>query len=123
AVRSAGGTPVKAKIVNRTANVDNILALVTEKTRAVFIANPNNPTGTYLPFDEVKRLHEGLPKRVLLVLDGAYAEYVRRNDYESGLELASVAANVVMTRTFSKIYGLAGLRIGWSYGPAAVADV
>jgi histidinol-phosphate aminotransferase len=123
AVRSAGGTPVKAKIVNRTANVDNILALVNEKTRAVFIANPNNPTGTYLPYDEVKRLQESLPKRVLLVLDGAYAEYVRRNDYESGLEFASTHDNVVMTRTFSKIYGLAGLRIGWSYGPPAVADV
>ncbi len=123
AIRACGATPVKARIKDRTANVDNILALVNEKTRIVFIANPNNPTGTYLPFDEVRRLHEGLPKRVILVLDGAYAEYVRRNDYESGIELAAAHENVVMTRTFSKIYGLAGLRIGWSYGPAAVADV
>lgn len=79
----------------------------------VFIANPANPTGTYLPFEEVRRLHAGLPKHVVLVLDGAYAEYVRRNDYESGLELVSSNENVVMTRTFSKIHGLPGLRIGW----------
>ena len=78
----------------------------------VFLANPNNPTGTYLPFNEVKRLHAGLPKTTLLVLDAAYAEYVRRNDYESGLELVATSDNVVMTRTFSKIYGLAGLAPG-----------
>ena len=89
----------------------------------VFLANPNNPTGTYLPFNEVKRLHAGLPKTTLLVLDAAYAEYVRRNDYESGLELVATSDNVVMTRTFSKIYGLAGLRLGWAYCPAHVADV
>ena len=74
----------------------------------VFLANPNNPTGTYVPFDEVKRLHAGLPKHVLFVIDAAYAEYVRRNDYESGIELVATSENVVMTRTFSKIYGLAG---------------
>jgi histidinol-phosphate aminotransferase len=88
----------------------------------VFLANPNNPTGTYLPFDEVKRLHAGLPANVLLVLDAAYAEYVRRNDYSSGLELALTAENVVMTRTFSKIHGLASLRLGWMFGPAHVID-
>ena len=88
----------------------------------VFLANPNNPTGTYLPFDEVKRLHAGLPPHVLLVVDAAYAEYVRRNDYESGIELVATSENVVMTRTFSKIYGLAALRLGWMYGPAHVVD-
>ena len=87
------------------------------------VINPNNPTGTYLPFSEVKRLHAGLPKRVLLVLDAAYAEFVRRNDYESGVELVSTFDNVVMTRTFSKIHGLAALRLGWAYCPAHVADV
>jgi histidinol-phosphate aminotransferase len=88
----------------------------------VFIANPNNPTGTYLPFDEVKRLREGLPADVLLVLDAAYAEYVRKNDYESGIELVATTANTVMTRAFSKVYGLAYLRLGWAYCPTEVAD-
>jgi histidinol-phosphate aminotransferase len=107
---------------NFTADVDAILARVSEKTKIVFLANPNNPTGTYLPFDEVKRLHRGLPGSVLLVLDAAYAEYVRRNDYESGIELVATSDNVVMTRTFSKIYGLAAVRLGWLYGPAHVVD-
>lgn len=122
AIRSAGGTPVVAPETNFTADVDVILARVNEKTRVIFLANPNNPTGTYLPFREVRRLHAALPRRVLLVIDAAYAEYVRRNDYESGIELAGSAENVVMTRTFSKIYGLAGLRLGWGYGPAHVID-
>ncbi len=87
--------------------MDAILAAVTAKTKIVFLANPNNPTGTYLPFEEVRRLHAGLPKHVLLVLDAAYAEYVRRNDYEAGVELVAGAQNVVMTRTFSKMHGLA----------------
>jgi histidinol-phosphate aminotransferase len=95
---------------------------VTERTRIVFLANPNTPTGTYVPFDEVKRLHRGLPPRALLVLDAAYAEYVRRNDYESGIELVATSENVVMCRTFSKIHGLAALRLGWMYGPAHVVD-
>ena len=95
---------------------------MTPKTKVVFLANPNNPTGTYLPFDEVKRLHKGLPPHVLLVLDAAYAEYVRRNDYEAGIELVATSENVVMCRTFSKIYGLAALRLGWMYGPAHVVD-
>ena len=95
---------------------------MTPKTKMVFLANPNNPTGTYVPFDEVKRLHNGLPPHVLLVLDAAYAEYVRRNDYEAGIELVATSENVVMTRTFSKIHGLAALRLGWMYGPAHVVD-
>ena len=118
----AGATPVVAEETEYTANVDAILAKVTPRTKMVFLANPNNPTGTYIPFDEVKRLHAGLPKHVLLVIDAAYAEYVRRNDYESGIELVATNENVVMTRTFSKIYGLAGLRLGWIYAPAHVAD-
>jgi histidinol-phosphate aminotransferase len=88
----------------------------------VFLANPNNPTGTYLPFDEIKRLHKGLPPHVLFVIDAAYSEYVQRNDYESGIELVATSDNVVMTRTFSKIHGLAALRLGWMYGPAHVID-
>ena len=122
AIRAAGGTPVVAPEKNLATDVDAILKRVTEKTRVVFIANPNNPTGTYIPFDEVRRLHAGLPSDVILVLDAAYAEYVRRNDYESGIELAATADNVVMTRTFSKIHGLAGLRIGWCYAPAQIVD-
>ena len=122
AIRAAGGTPVVAPETGLTADVDAILARVSAKTRVVFLANPNNPTGTYIPFKEVRRLHAALPSQVLLVLDAAYAEYVRRNDYESGVELAGTADNVVMTRTFSKIYGLAGLRLGWGYGPAHLID-
>lgn len=122
AILAAGGKPVIVPEKDYTANVDGILAAVTPKTKIVFLANPNNPTGTYLPFDEVKRLQAGLPGHVLLVLDAAYAEYVRRNDYASGLELVAESENVVMTRTFSKIYGLANLRIGWLYGPAHVLD-
>ena len=121
-ILAAGGTPVIVPERNLTADVDAILARVTERTKIVFLANPNNPTGTYLPFEEVRRLHAGLPPHVLLVLDAAYAEYVRRNDYSSGLELVATSDNVVMTRTFSKIYGLALLRLGWCYAPAHVAD-
>lgn len=122
AIKAAGATPVIAPEKNLTTDVDAILERVTPKTRMVFLANPNNPTGTYLPFDEVRRLHAGLPSNVLLVLDAAYAEYVRRNDYESGMELAATADNVIMSRTFSKIYGLANLRLGWAFGPAHVMD-
>jgi len=116
-------TPVIVPEKNRKADVDGMLARVTPKTRLVYLANPNNPTGSYLPYDEVKRLHAGLPPNALLVIDAAYAEYVRKNDYEAGIELVSTSNNVVMTRTFSKIYGLAGLRVGWAYCPAHVADV
>jgi histidinol-phosphate aminotransferase len=122
ATLGAGATPVVAAEKNHTADVDPILSAVTERTRIVFLANPNNPTGTYVPFDEVKRLHRGLPPRALLVLDAAYAEYVRRNDYESGIELVATSENVVMCRTFSKVHGLAALRLGWMYGPAHVVD-
>ncbi|MBW3096528.1 histidinol-phosphate transaminase [Pseudohoeflea coraliihabitans] len=119
-ITAAGAVPVVVPESNLTADVDAILAAVTERTKLVFLANPNNPTGTYLPFSEIRRLQSGLPKDVLLVLDAAYAEYVRRNDYEAGIELVASSENVVMTRTFSKIHGLAGLRIGWMYAPEAV---
>lgn len=120
ATLGTGAKPVVAAETDYTANVDAILAAVTKRTKVVFLANPNNPTGTYISFDEVKRLHRGLPPQVLLVLDAAYAEYVRRNDYESGIELVATNENVVMTRTFSKIHGLAALRLGWMFGPAHV---
>lgn len=122
ATLAAGGKPVVVPERAFTADVDAILAAVTPRTRIVYLANPNNPTGTYLPFTEVRRLHAGLPPRVLLVLDAAYAEYVRRNDYESGIELVATSENVVMTRTFSKVYGLAALRLGWMYAPTVVVD-
>jgi len=107
---------------NFTADVDAILKAVTPRTKLVWLANPNNPTGTYLPFDEVKRLRAGLPSHVLLVLDAAYADYVSRNDYEMGLELVATSENTVMTHTFSKIHGLASLRIGWMFAPAHIID-
>jgi len=122
ATMGTGAKAIAAAEKDFTANVDAILNAVTPKTKMVFLANPNNPTGTYVPFDEVKRLQKGLPGNVLLVLDAAYAEYVQRNDYESGIELVATTDNVVMTRTFSKIYGLASLRLGWMYGPAHVVD-
>jgi len=122
ATLGTGAKPIEAPETEFTADVDAILKRVTAKTKVVFLANPNNPTGTYLPFDEVKRLHKGLPPNVLFVLDAAYAEYVQRNDYEAGLELVATSENVVMTRTFSKIHGLAALRLGWMVGPAHVID-
>jgi histidinol-phosphate aminotransferase len=122
ATMGTGAKAVAAREKKFTADVDAILQAVSPRTKIVFLANPNNPTGTYVPFDEVKRLHKELPANVLLVLDAAYAEYVQRNDYESGIELVATTDNVVMTRTFSKIYGLAALRLGWMYGPAHVVD-
>jgi histidinol-phosphate aminotransferase len=122
ATMGTGAKAIAAQEKNFTADVDAILRAATPRTKIVFLANPNNPTGTYIPFDEVKRLRKGLPADVLLVLDAAYAEYVQRNDYESGIELVATTDNVVMTRTFSKIYGLAALRLGWMYGPAHVVD-
>lgn len=115
--------PVEVPEPQLRLGVDDVLKRVTGRTRIVFIANPNNPTGTYVPVSEMRRLHSGLPKTALLVIDAAYAEYVRRNDYEAGIELVSTSDNVIMTRTFSKAYGLAGIRIGWGYCPQAVADV
>jgi histidinol-phosphate aminotransferase len=122
ATLGTGAKPVVAAERDHTANIDAIIKAVTPKTKVVFLANPNNPTGTYVPFDEVRRLHHALAPNVLLVLDAAYAEYVQRNDYESGIELVATSENVVMIRTFSKIYGLAALRLGWLYGPAHVVD-
>ena len=122
ATMGTGAKAIAAPEKDFTADVDAILKAVTPRTKIVFLANPNNPTGTYVPFDEVKRLQKSLPAHVLLVLDAAYAEYVQRNDYESGIELVATTDNVVMTRTFSKIYGLASLRLGWMYGPAHVVD-
>lgn len=104
-------------------DIDAMLAAVTPKTRIVFIANPNNPTGTMLNREEMARLHAGLPDNVLLVIDAAYAEYVTAKDYEAGIDLVARHDNVVITRTFSKLYGLAGLRLGWVYAPAAICDV
>lgn len=121
--RSVGALPVKCAEPELRFHVDNALARVSEKTRIVFIANPNNPTGSCISADELARLRAELPDHVLLVIDAAYAEYVLRNDYTPGTELVDAGANVVMTRTFSKIYGLAALRLGWAYCPPAIADV
>ena len=120
---TVGATPVSAPETDLTANVDALLAAVTDRTRIVFLANPNNPTGTYLPKDEVARLRAGLPDRTLLVIDAAYAEFVSRNDYDPGNELVDACDNVVMTRTFSKIFGLGALRLGWAYCPPHITDV
>ncbi len=123
AAMAAGATPVTAPETDLRADVDALLAAVTERTRIVFLANPNNPTGSYLDKASVKRLQAGLPEDVLLVLDAAYAEYVEAADYEAGAELVASTNNTVMTRTFSKIYGLAAVRLGWAYGPDSVIDV
>jgi histidinol-phosphate aminotransferase len=122
AILARGATPVVAPERDLTADVDEILSRVSAATRMVFLANPNNPTGTYLSVDEIKRLRAGLPPNVLLVLDAAYAEYVSAKDYEPGIGLVAATENTVMTRTFSKVYGLASLRIGWAYCPEAIAD-
>jgi histidinol-phosphate aminotransferase len=121
--KGVGATPVAAPEKNYTTDVDAMLAKLTPRTRMVCLANPNNPTGSYISKDEVRRLHAGLPPDVLLVIDAAYAEYVSRNDYEAGVALVDAAQNVVMCRTFSKIYALGGLRLGWMYGPPAIVDV
>jgi histidinol-phosphate aminotransferase len=116
-------TPVEVPERNLVFDVDATLKRANERTRVVFIANPNNPTGTYVTASEVRRLHAGLPKTTVLVIDAAYAEYVRKSDYEAGIELVRSSDNVIMTRTFSKAYGLAGIRIGWGYCPKEIADV
>jgi histidinol-phosphate aminotransferase len=103
-------------------NVDEILSRVTARTRLVLIASPNNPCGTYLPRAELHRLHGALPGNAILVVDAAYGDYVVAEDYDCGLELARRADNVFVTHTFSKLYGLAGLRVGWGYGPREVID-
>jgi histidinol-phosphate aminotransferase len=123
AAHAVGATPVAAKDDGYTVSVDSLLKCVGERTKLVYLANPNNPTGTYIKRDELERLHAGLPQDVVLVIDAAYAEFVDDPDYDSGQELASWAPNVVMTRTFSKIYGLAALRVGWAYGAPGIIDV
>jgi histidinol-phosphate aminotransferase len=124
---SVGATPVVAGETNLTADVDKLLAKVTPRTRLLYIANPNNPTGSYIPAAALTRLRRELPAGVLLVVDAAYAEFVTANDYEAGGALvdASVDAgdNVVMTRTFSKIFAMGGMRLGWAYCPPRVADL
>ena len=123
AALTAGATPVAVPESDYTADVDAILGRVGERTRLVFLANPNNPTGTYIPKGALRRLWGGLPEHVVLVIDAAYAEFVTAADYDPGLELAGMAPNVVTTRTFSKAYGLAALRLGWAYGAPAIVDV
>ncbi len=123
AAMGVGATPVPVTEKNLHADVDALLERASDKTKILFLANPNNPTGTYLPDSEIRRLREGLPEHVLLVIDAAYAEYVVNNDYSSGAQLVDEYDNVVMTRTFSKIYALGGIRLGWAYCPASVADI
>jgi histidinol-phosphate aminotransferase len=122
--RWAGCRVIKVAEKNLTADVDGLLAAVGPRTRLMFLANPNNPTGSILPQAEMERLRRGLREDVLLVLDSAYAEYVTRADYDAGAKLVDAGGgNTVMTRTFSKIYGLGGMRLGWCYAPAAIVDV
>lgn len=123
AARAAGATPVVAAEPDLVASVDAILERVSPRTRIVFVANPSNPTGTYLPAAELARLRAGLPEQALLVVDAAYAEYAAAADYGDGMALVDQGANTVMARTFSKLHALAGLRLGWAYCPAPVADV
>jgi histidinol-phosphate aminotransferase len=122
ATMACGAKNIVAPESNFTADVDAILKAVTPRTKLIWLANPNNPTGTYLPIDEVKRLRAGLPSHTLLVLDAAYSDYVSRNDYEMGIELVATTDNTVVTHTFSKIHGLAALRVGWMFGPAHIVD-
>ncbi|MAC12309.1 MAG: histidinol-phosphate transaminase [Sphingorhabdus sp.] len=114
--RRCGAEPVEAPDRDYATDIDALLAAVTERTRVVFLANPNNPTGTLSTKAEVSRLHEALPPSVLLVLDHAYAEYLGGDEEDGGLELSRRATNVLVTRTFSKIFGLAGERVGWATG-------
>ena len=119
---AAGATPVRAPEPELRADVDAFADLANQRTRVVFIANPNNPTGSYVSATELRGLRQRLPDGVLLVIDAAYAEYVGAGDYDAGFSLVEDSDNVVITRTFSKIHGLASLRLGWAYCPAAVAD-
>ncbi len=122
AARRCGATPIVAPDVDYGTDVDALLALVSERTRVVFVANPNNPTGSFLPGGEIARLHAALPADVLLVIDQAYAEYLAPHDDDGALALAAAHNNVLVTRTFSKIYGLAGERIGWATGAQGLVD-
>jgi histidinol-phosphate aminotransferase len=123
AAQAVGAEPVKVPEAGLRADVDGFIARAGAHTRLVYLANPNNPTGSYLSGDELRRLRAGLPKGVMLVLDSAYAEFVTQADYEAGATLVDEYENTVMTRTFSKIFGLGNLRLGWAYGPAHVIDV
>ena len=123
AAKTAGATHVAVPERDLNADLEGLIERAGLRTRVVCLANPNNPTGSCLSGSQLKRLVEGLPDHVLLLLDAAYAEYVMRNDYEDGAKLVEANERVVMTRTFSKIHGLAGLRLGWAYAPAEVADV
>lgn len=118
-----GATPVAAPETGLRTDIDALLARVSTRTKLVFVANPNNPTGSYITKDELSRLHAGLPDDVVLVIDAAYADYVHLDDYTDGRELAERTENVVMTRTFSKMFGLAALRLGWLYAPDGIVDV
>lgn len=120
AARRVGAVPVVAPDRDYATDVDAVLACVTDRTRIVYIANPNNPTGTFTPREEIARLHAGLRPDILLVLDQAYAEYLDPADDDGGMALAKTASNVLVTRTFSKIHGLAAERIGWGYASAAI---
>lgn len=121
--KTMGADAVAAPLDGFRTDVDALIEAANERTRIVFIANPGNPTGTYLSGDELERLREGLPTACLLVLDSAYGEFTTEDDYDIGIGLCRRHDNVVMTRTFSKVYGLAGLRIGWAYCAAEVADL
>lgn len=123
AARRCGATPVEAPDADYGTDVDALLARVSERTKVVFVANPNNPTGSYLSRSELARLHAGLPGHVLLVLDQAYCEYVDPADDDGSLELAAAHGNVLVTRTFSKVYGLAGERVGWGTGAPAIVEI
>lgn len=119
----AGATPVAVEDRDFHYDVDNLLAAVNENTRILLIANPDNPSGTHLSAQQVRRLHAGLADNVLLIIDAAYEEFANSPDYESGTRLVEEFDNVVVTRTFSKVYGMAGLRLGWCYGPEWVIDI
>lgn len=123
ATYAAGGTPVTAPETGFRTDVEALIAKANARTKICFVANPNNPTGSFIAAAEMKRLRDGLPPHVLLVIDAAYAEYVVRNDYSAGAELVDQYDNVVMMRTFSKIFAMGGMRLGWAYCPAPVADV
>ncbi len=122
AISIAGAKGIIANDVNHTASVDNILSKISKKTKLIFLANPNNPTGTFIPKKEVIRLHESIPKKILLVYDAAYSEFVVNHDYIDGSELADKYENVIMLRTFSKLHGLASLRLGWGYSSENIIE-
>ena len=123
AIKAAGSTPISVAEKNYKADVNNIIKKASKKTKICYIANPNNPTGTYLSKKELIKLRENLPKKCLLVIDSAYAEYVDESDYTDGLDLAKKYNNIACTRTFSKIYGLAALRVGWAYSSKEIIEL